>query len=549
MKKIVSFILMFVFLFSALLYNMKSAPANAKYAVIKTSCEATVAEVIDGDSLLVRVNSTGEYALVHMIGIDCEGYTPAYEYVTARLLGNSVFVIPDVKIKSPVDRWNYAYIYSASTNLSITLVANGYAKVKTSASNATHYKELVENEKKAKSRNLGIWNIGSSGPSYVYTGNMVNINTATQTELRENLKISDGIASEIVLYRRSHPFKTIYDIKFVDGMTKEIFDDIRFRIVVCTNTNEASREELAMLIGISDEEADDIIDYRDRNGLSNLTTLYTQRLITLTKFNDNKPFISLENVDKIVYSVPDKVVNINTASDTQMKAIDLTESQINKILENRKTYSFKTITDVAKTLGLSKFETDNFEDNITVKTDINNATVNELRSLFGSHSDAIKNADRIDYDRPYTSMYSVERSIGSEMYNRIKNYIYIDDYETDYVNINIAALDKIISAGFNSTQANNIYSKQPDMMTAKDIPYDLKSLGPDNNVTLFTNVNKASASELMALNRFITVDVAESIIRYRQDQPFGSLDEFNRFMGTLGKGFVYESVKNAITVY
>lgn len=549
MKKIVSFILMFIFLLSAVLYNVNSAPANADYAVIKTSCEATVIEVIDGDSLLVRVNTTGEYALVHMIGIDCQGYTPTYEYITARLLGNSVFVIPDAKIKSPVDRWNYAYIYSASTNLSITLVANGYAKVKASDSKATYYKELVENETKAKSRNLGIWNIGSIGPSYVYTGYMVNINTATQTELRENLKISDSIASEIVSYRRLHPFKTIYDVKFVDGMTKQIFDDIRYKIVVCTNINEASKEELAMLIGISDDEADNIIDYRDRYGFSNSSTLYTQRLISLTKFNDNKPFISLENVDKIEYSVPDKVININTASDSQMKAIDLTSSQTDKILDSRKTYSFKTITEVAKTLGLSKYATDNLEDNITVKTDINNATVNELRSLFGSHTDAIKNADRIDYDRPFTSMYSVERSIGSEMYNRIKDYIYIDDNTTEYVNINIAALDKLISAGFNSTQANKIYSKQPEMMTASDIPYDLKSLGLDNKVTLFTNVNKASASKLMSLNKFITDDVAESIIQYRQDQPFGSLDEFNRFMGTLGKGFVYDTIKNVITVY
>ena len=66
------------------------------------------------------------------------------------------------------------------------------------------------------------------------TGNtIVNINTATKSELMTLNGIADVKAQEIIDYRtKNGPFTTIEDIMKVKGIGKATFEDIKARIVV-----------------------------------------------------------------------------------------------------------------------------------------------------------------------------------------------------------------------------------------------------------------------------------------------------------------------------
>ena len=66
------------------------------------------------------------------------------------------------------------------------------------------------------------------------TGNtIVNINTATKSELMTLNGIAEVKAQEIIDYRsKNGPFETIEDIMKVKGIGKATFEDIKARIVV-----------------------------------------------------------------------------------------------------------------------------------------------------------------------------------------------------------------------------------------------------------------------------------------------------------------------------
>jgi DNA uptake protein ComE-like DNA-binding protein len=272
-------------------------------------------------------------------------------------------------------------------------------------------------------------------------------------------------------------------------MTKEVFDELRDKIVISTNVLEASDEELTMLIGLNEDDAENIIDYRDQeDGIKNLSDLYRKGVIRQSQYKQNEPFISRENVDRIDHAMPDEIVNINTATRTQLRAATFTSAQIDKIMDYRDDYSFKTMVDVAQTLNLSKKAADALSDNID----------------FGTA-------------------------------------------ETTYTNLNTASDTQLISAGFTIVQMNRIIAARL-MADAADIPVDVREIGMDENVTLYTNMNRASVTELKTLHPQMTDEVAESIRLYRQDQPFGSLEEFRAFMVSIGRGYIYAAVENAITV-
>ncbi|MDR2904182.1 MAG: helix-hairpin-helix domain-containing protein, partial [Clostridiales bacterium] len=483
MKKIISFILILTVVFSTALIQTNAATAGGNYVAIQAPVTAKVIEVIDADSLLVEISYTGALALVHMVGIDGAGNTAGYEYATAKLVGNLVYIVPDPYIHDPAGRWNYAHVYLGETDLSQDLVANGFAKINTNQSQSSRFGILVAAERAAKDNNIGLWQTGAE--NYAYSGAIININTASQSELSEYLDLADRFADEIVEYRGKHPFQTIDDIKFVDGMTKELYDEIRNKIGVSTNVLEASAEELTMLISLNENDAENIIDYRDKeDGIKNLSDLYRKGVIRQSQYKQNEPFIARETVNRIDYAKPDKIVDINTATRTQLRAIDLTSAQTDKIMDYREDYSFKTMQDVAQALNLSK-------------------------------TTAAALSDNIDFDAT----------------------------ETSYTNLNTASFAQLTSAGFTSAQANQLIAVRP-MEDANDIPVNVRSLGVDQKVSLFTNINRASAAELKTLHPQITDTVAESIRTYRQDQPFGSHEEFRAFMEFLGRGYIYAAIED-----
>ncbi|MDR2902957.1 MAG: helix-hairpin-helix domain-containing protein, partial [Clostridiales bacterium] len=510
MKRIICFILILTVVFSAAPIRMNSAPAGGNYVAINEPVSAKVIEVIDADALVVEIMNTGELALVHMVGIDSAGYTPGFDYVTAKLLGRLVQLVPDAYIKNPVGRWNYARVYLGATDMSVDLVNNGYATVDTTQGQAVRYSDLAAAEQAASNKNLGLWQLGNGASSYAYSGDRVNINTASVSELSEQLKITDRLATAISNYRKDHPFQTIYGVKFVDGMTKALFDEIRPQIVVATNVNEASAAELTMLIGLTEDDADKIIDAREDRAFRSLSDLHEDGALRKTLFRQNEPFISLEDADSIDYTEPDTAVNMNTATESQLRTAGLSNAQARRAADDRADYSFKTMRDVTEALTLSKKETDALSDNLHMKTDINNATYDELRSLFGTHSKAAATASDIVSDRPFSSVVSAQQTIPSDLFARVKDLIYVGEKnkavspETDYINLNTASAAQLQAAGFSGTQAAKIIGAQPNMRKAADIPVSPKSAGADGKVTLFTNINQASVAALKTLHPQMT---------------------------------------------
>jgi len=61
----------------------------------------------------------------------------------------------------------------------------------------------------------------------------ININTATKEELKTLDRIGDKLAERIIEYRQKHgPFKSIEEIKNVNGIGEKIFESIKDSITV-----------------------------------------------------------------------------------------------------------------------------------------------------------------------------------------------------------------------------------------------------------------------------------------------------------------------------
>lgn len=484
---------------------------------------------MDGDSVVVKINSTGEYALIRMIGVNTSGYTPALEYTTSKLLGSNVYIVPDGSIKSPVDRWNYMYIYTIN-NFSYSLIYDGLAKADTSQSNAIFYGDFVEAEKYARNNGLGIWNVnGVYSKDYVFNL-AVNINTADKAKLIKYLGIEGGLADAIISHRKSSPFKNIYEIKFVNGMTKAIFDNIRDEITVCTNINKATREEIETLFDVTAKEAEKIVEYQKDHGFSSTNGINSKNFLSGSKYTINKPFISVVDTFELTYANPDYIANVNTADKELLQEAGFSASQSQKIIDYRQYLSFKNMGEIAGVLSLSLKGTNGFADNVSFITDVNNATMNELKTLFRANTSS--NARAVYDARDISSMSSLRKIVGDTTFNRIKNYVSVTKSTPSYININTASIQQMQEdAGFTQDQASKLYAKRLNMHTSKDVPLNLVELGFDTKVTLITNVNNASAAELKSLG--ISAAAVDRIINYRNDQPFGSVDEFTDFLGLL----------------
>lgn len=520
-----------------------------------------IVDIIDGDAMVMKFGDANVF--IKLIGINTNASEQAVEYLNTHVKGKYAWVItedlPNVNVKDTKYYNGYVYLQDTGEMINQTLLRLGLADLKTSASTASKYFELTQSHTEAKSKKVGIWQpeavknrtTRSSSSNYSYSGDCVNINTATAYQLRDLLDISSTIASNIVDYRRHNPFNTIEEIKFVKGVTKKVFDDIRDEITVITNINVASEKELLTLNGVTNSNVDSIINFRDTNGnFTSLDQFYKETNLSSSNYNDNKYFISLDYEEIAPYDMGDTVVNINTASRAQIdKAAGsvLTSSEVSDIADRRRGYSYKTLTEIRFISGVSISEEDinRLENNFKVYTDINNAPRSELESLFGNGYSSSE-INEIENERPFNDITDIEDIIGTSKYNKIKNYIYVDEYEApDRVNVNLADESDLDSLSISSSEVDRLADNHKDMEDSGDLPFNVEDI--DEEVALYTDINTASESELKTLHN-ISSSLVDAIVDYRDDQPFGSKDEVKEFFEDENESTLYRYISNYIVV-
>lgn len=549
MNKKISLLLIVTILIS--IFNMSIL--SVKAGTLGDKKLGIVVDVIDGEALVVKFNNANIF--IKLIGVDTSASLEALQYVNTNVKGKYVWVLTesffDEELADSKFIMAYVYMYDTGEMLNEILLKQGLAQLQTKNMYATNYYDLSENQAYAKSKEIGIWKTDKT-KYYHYSGDCTNINTATSSQLTQLKGITSTIASNIISYRKENYFNNIKEIKFVNGMTKKIYDDIYNQITAVTNINIASEKELLTLSNLSQRDVDNIIKYRDRDGkFTDLEQFYRKTDISSSKYNDNRYFISLDYKENIDYNVNNKVVNINTASPSQIRYVSnniISSSSSERIVDNRKKgYTYKTLMELTNisSISISKSDINKLEDNFNIYTDINIADTYELQSLFGNNYTSSE-IDKIKNKRPFNNISEIKDIIGSNKYDDIKDLIYVDSYnENKRININLASKSQLQSLDITSSEVTNLENKYKKMKYSDDLPFNVRNI--NSAISLYTNINKATENELEALYNMPS-SLVSSIISYREDQPFGSTDEIDEFFSDKNERDFYRYIRDFIVV-
>lgn len=523
---------------------------NTIYASVDTPVRGIVVDILDGEALVMKFNNTT--AKVRLIGVKTNASEEAYKYMIDNVKGKYAYLqMDDFYNSQRVDSvyvLAYIFMYDTGEMLNQTLLSTGLAELDSSHSDAIYYNTLSQSKEYAYSSNNGIWSSNTTGSDYV------NINTATALKLKTLLEPVDAeLAEAIVNYRTYNYFNTISELKFVDGMTKSVYDLIKNKVTVCTNINKASEDELLTLKNLTQNDVDNIINYREKKGnFSYISQIQTKAKLSSSKYKSNSDFISVEYKNFIDDNSNNLAVNINTATANQIANASngiISTSEAKLIVEAReKGYSYKTLGELMKldNLELTQTEINKIEDNLHLYTDINNASTNELKSLFGSSSNASSLAKKIEDARPFNNISEFKKIVDLDKYGIDREYIYIDEYEVPQrVNINLASSEQLQTLNLTTVQLNTLRRSNGLMTDFNDIKIDIEDI--DDMISLYTNINKATKSELMTLGD-MTESMAESIITYRTSQPFGSKTEIKEFFKSKNQLSLYNQIEDFITV-
>jgi DNA uptake protein ComE-like DNA-binding protein/endonuclease YncB( thermonuclease family) len=534
MKKTISFILCLIIIAAVLPKNIN---AN-NYVRVNETTEATVVEVIDGHSIRVRVNTTGELALVRLIGVNSNGFNGGIDYLNNTILGQNVTLVPDQNL-SPIDgRWNLLYVYRGDTLINRELLNRGYGRLNTSHSAATMYSSLHSNQLIGRDNGLGMWR-DDDNPVVIFA-NGINMNTATQAQMESILYgVDSNLANQIELHRINNPFNSARDIRFVDGMTYDIFEANRHLMSVSTNINTATEQELLTLRSFNQSQVDRIIAQRRQNQFTSTKQLYEMSIISLQEYNRNKDFISVENRNTIEVSNPIEVVNINTATHTQIMDAGATRQQALQIMDNRGTYSYKTLEELIEFTSsqFTRQDINALEDNFNIRTNINTATENELRSIFTNTE-----TRRIIENRPFRNINDIEYYVSEESFERARDHIYVGTYNSIHVNINTASVNQLRDIGLSLEDATTIHYHNRSINQYSHIPVDISQV--NSRVSLFTNINTADIIELESLG--IPPHIISEIVGRRARQPFTTLREVEEIFIQHSEISYFRDIRNYI---
>ncbi|MDR2183761.1 MAG: helix-hairpin-helix domain-containing protein [Clostridiales bacterium] len=241
-----------------------------------------------------------------------------------------------------------------------------------------------------------------------------NVNLASQTQL-----IASGAsftqAIGITTQRGFLPMRNLHDLKDMPGFeTMEQINALADNLRAYTNINTAPRSEIESLFGenVLQTAVDAIMDNRPFVGTDQISEFFDTAI-----FNRIEPFIYVGS------RPPYPVVNINTATHQQLMDAGFYDAEAARIVNNR------PILRPSQMVLWQTVVRPELRANITLYTNINNATNQELMSLDGAMTQDV--ASRIvSYrnDQPFGSFAEVEDFFAAdaatwEMFLRFRNFI------------------------------------------------------------------------------------------------------------------------------
>ncbi|MCL2399714.1 MAG: helix-hairpin-helix domain-containing protein [Defluviitaleaceae bacterium] len=510
MKRVLSILMAMLFL----LYPVETVDAST-YVRLAENTQAVVLQVIDGEALRVQLSGTNQVALVRLAGIDTQGNREAHDFISGALLGRTVdlqislFNLHNDRFD---DRWTAVYVTHGNTMYNRALVQRGLAWVDAAYQGHWIYGTLITDANRARNTRLGIWAQDGFGAQHTArhtarrrrTGGVwderVNINTATATQINRVLyDVRSGTGNAIVRHRNNSPFQNVGEVKFADTLTREEFDYNYYRMKVSTNINAASEEELMQLIGVTSSQARAIVNRRNRNLFTSIYQLHSENLMSGNAFEQNRPFISVDDVNHVIAANRNIIVNVNTATASQLRDAGLTSSQADAVINARVNgYTLKSIGELQHMPGV-------------------NLTERRLHEIASN----IRVYDVHDRDN-----WSTGNQWGQ--WDNWNSWGWTGpERNRDLININTASREDLWRAGFSDAEAHQLIIRRSRMNTARDIPFNVAEF--DHAITLFTNVNNASSVEWMSLSPNMSNSFAGTLSSEALHQPFGSWAELRDF--------------------
>lgn len=195
----------------------------------KTDGVYKVVKVIDGDTFVINFN--GQEENVRLIGVDTpetvhptkdeEPYgKEASDFTKLQIEGKEVTLEFDVQERDTYGRL-LAYVYVNGEMLNKTLLKKGYAIVSTFPPNVKYVDDFTQLQQQAIENKIGLWKDEYYQNQIIPA--KININTASEEELKHIIHIDDDRAKQIIKLR---PFKSLEDLVRVNGIGNIRVQDI-----------------------------------------------------------------------------------------------------------------------------------------------------------------------------------------------------------------------------------------------------------------------------------------------------------------------------------
>lgn len=498
---------------------------------------ARVLEVIESNvyRLLVLDQETPHVEVYGLIGVKPNGNRQAYDYSVKKLLNQSVYLVEDTNIP-PKNGIRFCYLY-IDLNISHNedLIKQGLAIADPDFKTAKEYLKFTRSQESARNQGLGIFDYSDKKAS----DRILNLNAASTEQIAFHFDVDSLKASAWHARIGENPINRLAELRALDKdfFTPEKIMEYAPSIHLRTNLQTALPYEITSLAGrITDNSriTDQILQYRlfmplaSEDDFKKVSMLESQRRAL-------RPYLTFDDRYYEFFGIGTKIVNINTASDTQiMNALNVSSAQaiILRDFSKGHIYPLRNVEELFKQnfpLNKEVSAMTALSDNIRLFTAINTADENEIRSLFGKVSVGGYQLAGLVKDimdkRPFRDQAALEKVIGKTYAAPIAKYIYFDTLpETNLINLNTAGKDKLVQEfGLNDSQRSQLRSQYLN-------PGELPSFFTKHidRITLYTNVNRASLEEFMQLTPEMTRALAEDIIKARSGDGFYVLEDVRK---------------------